>query len=296
MSSSSSPLQTIGNFLKGLIETIAFLSAIVTLLLFLGFGTAFAGYISQERNLILVGICIIIFSLLFGVTYYSILQEITKLKNISNDKTSLNEVSKVEGIQSKSIEQDLNSQLLSKEVEILRKVIVYEYLPDGKTIFQRKHIKLRSQKNNVDHFEDRYRWTGSGKCIMKSSTSGYKIANQHKGEEGIWDYFSVIFPRALHKDDTAEFTIEWELFDEQAQASTFLSAMIDRETEYLLLQVNLPIELAPTSAYSFEFENMFDKYPLKVGRLDWNPATKCLKYEVVNPVKYHQYSIRWYKE
>jgi hypothetical protein len=296
MSRTTQLLKRIRSYFIWLIQTIAFLSAIVTLLLFLGIGTAFAGYISQVRNLILVGIGIVIFSLLFGIIYYTILQELTKLRDhpVENNPNKTTE----EGGKTplKSNAQPTDSQLLSKDVEILRKEIVYEYLPDGQSIFQRKHIKLRALKNNVKIFEDRYRWTGNGKCILRSKTSGFEITNQLKDEEGIWDYFDVAFPRALHTGDTAEFTIEWELFDEQAQAKTFLSAMIDRETEYLLLQVNLPSELAPTSAYFCEYENFIDKEPLFVERLNWSPATRSLKYEIHNPVKYHQYFIRWYRE
>ncbi len=182
------------------------------------------------------------------------------------------------------------------DFEILREEIIYEYLSDRHSMYQRKHIKLRALENGVKSYEDRYRWTGKGTCILKSRTPSFEITNQHKGEEGIWDYFDVTFPHPIHKGDTVEFTIEWELFDEQAQAKTFLSAMIHRETEYLLLQVNLPSELAPTSAYFEEYETSSDKRPLFVERLTWSPATRSLQYEIHNPVKYHQYFIRWYRE
>lgn len=288
MSGTTQLFKRISNYTKWLIQTIAFLSAVVTLLLFLGIGTAFAGYTTQERNLIAVGIIIIILAPIVGIIYYTILKELTKLRSASTEKGGKLTLT--------SNDQPSSSQHLSKDVAILRKEIVYEYLPNGQSLYQRKHIKLRALENSVKRYEDKYRWTGNGTCILRSRTPGFEITNQHKGEEGIWDYFDVTFPRAIHKGDTAEFTIEWELFDEQAQAKTFLSAMIDRETEYLLLQVNLPSELAPTSAYFEEYETSFDKRPLFVERLTWSPATRYLKYEIHNPVKYHQYLIRWYRE
>lgn len=184
----------------------------------------------------------------------------------------------------------------SDEVVILRKEIVYEYLADGVTIYQRKRMQIQNLQQNLKSFKDRYRWTGSGDRNIKSITPGYIITNQKKGEEGIWDYFEVEFPHPLSKGGVADFTIEWKLTDKENKALTFLSTMIDRETKYLLLQVNLPDELAPKRAYFHEYAHYIDTLPIYTEPVVWSQATKAITREVSQPVIFHKYMIRWYRE
>jgi hypothetical protein len=179
---------------------------------------------------------------------------------------------------------------------ILRKEIVYEYTSGNMMIFQRKHLKICALKDGINSFRDRYRWTGSGRISIRSLTPGYNTTNPSEDDEGIWNYFNVIFPHPLRKDEVADFTIEWELFDEKAKAITFLSTMIDYETQYLLLEVILPPELAPKKAYFYEYKNFLDTLPISVHNLSWSPATRSIRSEVVQPQKYHKYMIRWYND
>ncbi len=100
----------------------------------------------------------------------------------------------------------------------------------------------------------------------------------------------------MHKGDVVDFTIEWRLIDEEGSALPFLSTMIDRETKYLLLQVNLPEELAPKRAYFHEYGNYIDTLPIYTEAITWSPATKSITYEISHPKLYHKYSIRWYNQ
>lgn len=181
-----------------------------------------------------------------------------------------------------------------EDFEVLRKEIVYEYLPDGKSMFERKHLKIQMLKDDVKSYMERYRWTGKGKCIVKTLTEDFTIINQRKADEGNWDYFDVMFPYPLEKGEVIDFTIEWELYDEEGTAIPFLTTMIERETKSLLLQVNLPFE--PRRAYYLEYENYTDIEPSVRKRIYWSSAARNLSYEITEPQKKHKYSIRWYNQ
>src|SRR5712691_6720747 len=144
---------------------------------------------------------------------------------------------------------------------VLRKEIIYEYLADQTTLIQRKHLQLQALRNGINSYTDRYRWTGSGRSILKMLTSNFEIINQRKQGDPEWDYFDISVPHHLNKGQIVEFTIEWELADEKRTGLPFLASTIDVETKYLLLQVILPPELAPTRAYAYEFANYIDTLP-----------------------------------
>lgn len=284
-------MSRLGNFRRRIFNltvmlsnTVGVLSAVLTILAFLGLSTAVFGYVIHILPLIFIGFGVVTFSILLFIFFYTLLEE--KAKTTVATTISLPSTS----------DTRVYPPPPPEDVEILRKEIVYEYLPDGKTIYQRKHLQIQALRNSLTHFKDRYRWTGRGKCSVRSLTPGFKITNQHKEEEEIWEYFDVSFPYPLHKDDIVEFTIEWELLDEESIAVSFLSTMIDRETRYLLLQVNLPPELAPKRAHFHEYANYIDTLPERTQPVQWSPATKSISYEVLQPKKYRKYLIRWYNQ
>jgi len=174
-------------------------------------------------------------------------------------------------------------------VKIILKEITYQYLSDGQTMYQRKHFKLQALQDNVGSFTDRYRWTGTGKCIVKSLTPGFKIVNQRKEE--FWDYFDVLFPRPLKKGEEVDFVIEWDLFDESKKAVPFLSTVIDFPTERLLMRVILPPNLAPEWAYCREYKNYIDRIPINEKKIQCNPMKYDITYDVPHPKRYHKYLI-----
>lgn len=264
----------IRSFATVLIQTAGVLSAVLTILTVLGVGSATFGYFNHLLPLMLSGTAVFLLSGLIFIFLYTFLEEKMKLHPLSTDTIRYPSPPHDEGF------------------EILLKEIVYEYSSDGQTMWQRKRLHMRALYNGIDHFTDRYRWTGSGKCIVRSLTSGFSISNQRKEE--FWDYFDVNFPRALHRGEEVDFTIEWELFDAEKIALPFLTTLIDRETKHLSLQVILPRELAPTRAYSHEFANNVDTLPIETQPIKWSPASQRISYEVPHPKKYHKYSIRWY--
>jgi hypothetical protein len=176
------------------------------------------------------------------------------------------------------------------DYKILLKEILYEYFPDRQTMRQRKHYKLQILRDGVESFTDRYRWTGKGKCIVKSLNLDYKIVNER--QEEIWNYYDVYFPCPSKKNEPVDFVIEWELFDEEKSALPFLSTMIDCPTEHLIMQVILPKNLANKQSYlCSEYRNYIDRGPIKKCEQRWDEVTQIIKFEIDKPKLYHKFKI-----
>ena len=274
------------------VQTVGFLSTILTILTSLALGTVVIGVVRNFLILIIFGLGILFISGLLFISFYSLLAEKSERK-LAAAQTPVLAEKKVAPLPTDTIEYPPPPM---EDIVILQKEIVYEYLADGKTIYQRKHLRIRLLRNNIRLYTDRYRWTGSGKCILRSLTPEFQIINQYEREEeeGTWSYFDVKFPHPYHKDDIIEFTIEWEMIDEEGKAVPFLSTMIDYDTNSLFLQVILPQELAPKRAYFHEFTDFKDKLPSDTRRIQWSPASKSIICEIPEPKKYHKYTIRWY--
>lgn len=291
-------LQRVSKFIHMVFfQTVAVIATILSILSFFALGTVVIGFIRGLILLVIFGLGILLILGLLYIVHYSLLIEKAEREQASVHSSLIDE-KKVTYISPSIDTREYPPLPKEKEFfEILRKEIVYEYFVDGKTIYQRKYLRIRLLRDNITSYPDRYHWTGSGKCILHSLTPEFEITNQHEREEeeSIWSYFNVKFPHPYHKDDVLEFTVEWELIDEEKKAVPFLSTMIDHETKYLFLQVILPDELAPQRVYFYEFEHYKDTLPSETRKGQWSPASRSIMYEVPEPKKDHKYSIRWYK-
>jgi hypothetical protein len=249
------------------------MSALLSILIILGICTLIYGYVNRMLPLIVIASISIVITILQILLILFLVEE--KTRPVPTDTISY---------PPPPIQED--------DTHILRKEIRYTYSSDGKTMSQYKHLQIKALKDDITDFIDRYRWTGSGKCILKSLTPGFRITRQFKVRGEIWNYFAVTFPQPLKKDDVVEFSIQWDLLDQIQIAIPFLSTMIERETDYLSLQVFLPS--APKRAYFYEFANFIDTLPVETKEIFWNPEDKSIYCEVPNPQKYHKYLIRWY--
>lgn len=265
-------------FFSQAVQTTSSLLILLALFAILGLSSFLFGVFNYLPPLAIVGGLVFLLTILLTMTSYRLIHE------------------KAEPLLSAPIPTDIIRASNLDEFIILRKEIVYEYLPDGITMLQRKKLRIQSLKNGITHFIDKYRWTGSGQCSIKVLTPDFIISDQR--EEGVtpWNFFEVKFPHSLKKNEVVDFTIEWELVDERRSGVPFLSATIDTETKYLSLKVLLPDELKPSRAYSYEFANYIDAVPIETNEIAWNQTTKSLDFEVSLPKKYHRYLIRWYNE
>jgi hypothetical protein len=267
-------------------QTANALATVLTILAFLGIGSVGYGYITHTLPEAVIGSVVFLFTIFLFILFYTLLEEKIEQLPGQGGQTNARPVATDTKIYPAPPKED--------EVELLSKEIVYEYASDGRTMCQRKRLHIRALRNGVPHFTDRYSWTGNGTCDIRSLTPGFIINNQRKQE--IWNYFDINFPHPLRIGQEADFTIEWELFDEKGVAIPFLSTMIDRETKHLLLRVILPPELAPTRAYCYEFANYIETLPETTQEIKWSQATRSLSYDVPHPKRNHKYLIRWYNE
>jgi hypothetical protein len=272
-----------GKFFHLLIQTAGFLATVLTLLTAFGITSAAFGFLTHAPLVAGIGFLIIIFSGILYILFYTLLEGHVVIHSSHSSQPTSTDTLKYPPPPS------------DEDVEVVLKEIVYEYSLDEKTMRQWKRMKVKALRNGVAHFTDRYRWTGSGVCIVQSLTTGFEVVNQRKEEiEEIWDYFDVKFPHPLHKGEEFDFTLQWELVDKEKLAVPFLSTMIERETMHLLMQVKLPRELAPKRAYCYVFANYLETLPVETHDIQYSPATGCIHYEVPQPKKFHKYTIRWY--
>ena len=251
------------------------ISALLSLMVLLGTGSAIVGFFKNNFSVLLVGVAVLILSL----------TTLAALKIFVVDALLISQKSQDESVDSYPPPE------ASGEVTIVLKEIVYVYT-DKNNIYQRKRFKLKAVKDGVFTFSDRYCWTGRGSCEIQSLTPGFTIVNQRKQE--FWDYFDVQFPHPLRVGAECDFTIQWKLIDIDGIASSFLSTMIDTPTDRLSMEVNLPPELAPQNARLHEFRNYIDKLPIKTEAAQWDAATQSIRYDVVKPSLNHKYIIHWY--
>lgn len=261
-------------FISLLITTSGLISSILTVLTFLGLGSVIYGFIGRLLPVIFIGSIYFILSCILLISLYTFLQGVKK-----EEAQVLSDIS-------------IYPSPPPETFEIVLKKLVYQYYPDGKTIIFRRRNKLRALQNGITHHTDRYKWTSTGTCILKSLTPSFTLTNERKEE--FWEYYDVKFPYPLQKDMEVDYTIQWDLFDEEQNAVPFLSSMIDAETQYLSMSVILPPELAPKCVYCHEFADYIDTLPIKTEEVHWDQATQTIAYDVPSPKKYHKYLIRWY--
>jgi len=260
------------HFVSVLYQTAKMLSALVSILTFLGLGSVIVGYISNILPLIATGLVTLVLSVLLFIFVYTFALE---RGDFPPDSTVYPPPS-------------------IAPVELLLKEVIYQYFPDGQTMAQRKRFRVRALQDGVRSFPDRYKWTGAGKCSVRSLTPGFAVVNERKEE--FWDYFDVVFPYPLHVNEVTEFVVGWDLYDQAKSAVPFLSTMIDFDTKHLVMEVVLPPELAPKRAYFYDFRNYIDTLPITTQEVQWDPATQSIRCEVPQPKRYHKYLIRWYSE
>jgi hypothetical protein len=281
-------------------QVAAVVGTLLTILSFVALGTVVFGFIKGLIDFVLFGLGVLFVSGLLYIVHYSILAEkseheqTTMNTSLTGEKKVASTSHPIDTIEYPPPPKAKNNK---DNFSILKKVIVYEYSADGKTIYQRKYMLIQVLRDNLILYTDRYHWTGNGKCIVRSLTPEFEITNQHEREEeeATWSYFNVRFPHHYHKEDIIESTIEWELEDAEKKAVPFLSTMIDYETNYLFLQVILPHEMAPKRAYLHKFEHYKDTLPSVTRQAQWSSASRSIMYEVPEPKKDHKYAIRWYE-
>lgn len=174
------------------------------------------------------------------------------------------------------------------DFEIIDKRIVFHYESREKVRYVR-HYKLRALKDNLLGFPDTYRWTGSGKCIIRSGRSDQEIVSEPSRNE--WNGFVVKFYSPPKRGTEISCEVIWELDDVAGTAVPFISATINEPTRRLVLEVHLASGLDVTKVSCQHrsrscARKAYDvsELALEEGRGNWI---------VDNPRLLHHYEMNW---
>jgi len=277
-------LRRMGRFFYLIFEVSKGLSSILAILIGLGVVSIAAGANAHSLSTVIFGSLVLVIVVGFVLNIYTLLEEIQSLRaQLLEHKVTVYPYTPLVKLDSPG---DYPFKVLLKEVE-------YGYKEDLQTMWQKKHFIIEALHDGVQSFPDRYIWTGTpGKLRLFTRTPGFRVVNQRKEE--IWNHFDITFPYSLQKGQCAEFTIEWDLFDEKRTAIPFLSTPIDFPTDHLILRVVLPIAKRPVRATAHRYETYIDQVPIEAKELQYNTDTQSLNHNVVSPALKSKYMIRWW--
>ena len=175
------------------------------------------------------------------------------------------------------------------DFKLLEKELVYKYL-DEKHMKYIKRVKLKTLKEGLDRYPDRYSWTGSGKVQLKPSNSEQTIVKTVK--KRVWQLYDVHFERPLNKGDVQEVEITWDLYDEKGTSVPFASMIVDESLDLLTMKIILPPNLTPQKASciktpSFGLSQPTSSFtkPFSRGEVEWT---------VKSPKLWYTYEIAWH--
>lgn len=155
-------------------------------------------------------------------------------------------------------------------------------------------IVLESLRPGVDHFENRYLWSGEGKeDSPKLQSPGHSLMGPPV-QRGVWKYYFVHFGYELAMAERMEIKILQELYDTKGKFEPFLSKTIIEPLDHLTLRVVLPKTQTPTKIDLTEgsgpvpSDSMIHK---ETGKFDTN--NREIRWEIQSPALGHRYEIRW---
>lgn len=190
---------------------------------------------------------------------------------------------------------------------IKEKVLLYQYLDDQQMRQVKKH-RIQALQDGVSRFQDRYKWTGLGKCTLKLKTPGASLVDLSKpgdlqrvyASTGPWDVYEVRFDPPLAAGEVHDVQVDWDLYDERRRALPFYSTTIDVPTDYLKMTVVLhkpPIAakamVFPAVAKTMVFPSTSGSEPVEVFDLEADPQTNTICWEIANPKLGYRYLITW---
>jgi hypothetical protein len=131
----------------------------------------------------------------------------------------------------------------------------YEYRfdkNDPQQHYQTTSITIRANRDGVERFENRYRWSGNGKSEIKILTSDQRLLTEWSSQEADWRYYSVMLDQPLKKGESAMIQIHHELYDSSSTFNPIVTKDVIEPLASLTLKVIYPESLAPISVMARE--------------------------------------------
>jgi hypothetical protein len=182
-----------------------------------------------------------------------------------------------------------NFPRLDFDFTTLEREISYEYLDKTHMIYK-KRTRIKSLKNGLDTYRDRYRWTGRGKIVIKTGIPEQKVVETAR--RNVWYLYEIRLQKTLKKGDSIDTEVIWELEDLENKAVPFFSATMEEPTDLLKLNLSLPTsfgvrEVTCETSSSIGSRTPFDSFTMalnKHGEVSW---------EIKNPKLLYHYEIKW---
>lgn len=155
-------------------------------------------------------------------------------------------------------------------------------------------IELEATRSGIDHFENRYFWSGKGsEGEIRVLSPGQRLLGAPI-RINIYKYFYIHFGRELIKGERITTKTSQDLIDLEHEFKTFVGKLVAEPIDRLSLIVKLPNNLSPKNiCYCIEdgitpLSKCLEKIP---GVIDGN--TREISWSIVNPVLSRLYVIRW---
>lgn len=178
---------------------------------------------------------------------------------------------------------------LDFDFKIIEKEISYEY-KDKTHITYRKKCLLRSLRDNLDVYYDKYHWTGLGRINVKSAIKEHHYRETVK--KNIWSCYEIRFQKSLKRGEEIETELIFDLEDIDNKAVPFISATIEEPTDLLVMSVSLPDSLGVREATCETSSSIGARRPFLSKTVPINRNGQA-NWSIKKPKLLHHYEIRW---
>ena len=155
-------------------------------------------------------------------------------------------------------------------------------------------IQIEAMRPQVDHFENRYLWSGSGQeDVPKVISDGHSLMGPPIRRR-IWNYYYVHLGHEFTVGERQNVKIVQQLYDTNKSYEPFLAKIILEPVDYLTLRAILPRNRPPITAYHIEHSSSFPEYNVvEQGKLNFDTVNWELRWDIPSPTLNHRYEIRW---
>ena len=155
-------------------------------------------------------------------------------------------------------------------------------------------ILLEAIRPGVDHFENRYLWSGRGQIDDPLILSpGHKLMGMT--QRAVWSYYYVDLGHEMRVGERVEIRIQQNLFDFENKFEPFLAKTLKEPLDELILHVQIPNTRFPSVIHFNEEDSPPPLGSLlnneSVGEID--KARGDIRWLIHSPVFGRRYEIRW---
>jgi len=155
-------------------------------------------------------------------------------------------------------------------------------------------IQLEALRPGVDHFENRYLWSGKGQEAEPEILSPGHNLMTPVVQLGMWKHYYVYLGRELAVGERVDITILQEFYDSEGKFEPFLAKAVVEPLDHLVLCATVPRDRPPLEIFHQELsaprpaDSLIRRVP---GKFD--TAKYEMRWDIDSPIFGHVYEIRW---